>query len=646
MLDILESLMERRLAEPFEVPAIDPKLLKLFTEHAITPEIGARRPYIAYDQGDFEKVIAVYATFNALRFAYGPRTKEEAATVVRDERLIRKLVKQSSGVVMVRHRYGGVDYRFFEDKAGNLRDFNPAAIFELRPDKPIATRGPRHHFHPSGLLDDSLTGKAQRNAFYRRLREEGRWPYYPVNNPKRCKRCGEELSESLFYGGTKEKPKHRYRTPGGKMRCLTPAQMLERHWRQDEQGRWQSQLPKSAIEPAERVEKHIKRAKDDSDHRGVYNEEVHAHQRFAKYVFMAGDTYAKCLDIHPNALEGVFLYPRIEWVMEGCIKADAVLSAIFEEDERASVVSNASVTLWDSGDLSVFLNRLFTELERDTPPEIVLGPDADWFENPAVLTQALLLRSRLRVEVEHVCIAAPFARDWLEPCKCKPFGRTTNGLTCANCGGYFKGVDDFLVAGGKLGDRIVLHREAPLVERLAALLHVPRKTDTKLRMAHMLHHMAEHADINGDLYPSVEKLAAVSGFPKRTAYNVADYLVEDKLITAHGSTSLKPRKYVKKLRREVGSFDFEERPTFTLPEHLRANPFQFFRLKHWQNPEKEDMDKRNFEQLDLNARMLVLEGRQDRLEQEVKTLKGALRLSDEEIAKTVDMLIADAFAVA
>jgi hypothetical protein len=69
----------------------------------------------------------------------------------------------------------------------------------------------------------------------------------------------------------------------------------------------------------------------------------------AKYVFPKGSKYAKRIDMHPLAVGLLRDAKRIYFGLEGCIKADAMLSAILRSREKASVLSVPSVTLWPIG---------------------------------------------------------------------------------------------------------------------------------------------------------------------------------------------------------------------------------------------------------------------------------------------------------
>jgi len=69
------------------------------------------------------------------------------------------------------------------------------------------------------------------------------------------------------------------------------------------------------------------------------------------------DNNAKRLDIHPWAsilLNGAH---EIFYGIEGCLKADSILSAILREQRMATVFSVPSVTLWDPEEMPEFAQR-------------------------------------------------------------------------------------------------------------------------------------------------------------------------------------------------------------------------------------------------------------------------------------------------
>lgn len=204
---------------------------------------------------------------------------------------------------------------------------------------------------------------------------------------------------------------------------------------QDEHGNWRF-LPRSHVHPPALMDAHVEK------HHGGENVE-HAHQHdaeAAKYLFSQGKGLAAHLDIHPWALARLPKARRVYWSMEGCPKADAILTAILKTGEASSVISSASVTLWDAAELEWFVLRwlLSDGYGGAGDPQVVLVPDDDYHTNEAVIRQALILRTALReMGLSDVVIAAP------PPAQ----GR--------------KGVDEYLAQGGTLGGLRRFEREAP-----------------------------------------------------------------------------------------------------------------------------------------------------------------------------------------
>jgi len=114
------------------------------------------------------------------------------------------------------------------------------------------------------------------------------------------------------------------------------------------------------------------------------------------------------VDINPLGLEMLPEAERIYLGLEGCIKADAILSAVIREGERASAVSVPSVTLWPRhADFYDSDLRVLAEMGKD----VVLVVDADWSapkNKGAVLAQASQVAHSLAVYgVKQVCVAGP-----------------------------------------------------------------------------------------------------------------------------------------------------------------------------------------------------------------------------------------------
>ena len=175
-------------------------------------------------------------------------------------------------------------------------------------------------------------------------------------------------------------------------------------------------------------------------------------------------------DIHSWALERLPNADIVFCGLEGTPKADAILTQIIEDALAASVCDVPSVTLWKDPDLKRIAETRFRGRR------VVIVPDADHHWNDAVVRQSLRFRERLRDLGVAAFIAAPpippdvarSEKDEPQACDCKveldadrrpkPHISVTRG--CTECRGYFKGVDDFLAAGGKLAELAVFDREA------------------------------------------------------------------------------------------------------------------------------------------------------------------------------------------
>lgn len=100
--------------------------------------------------------------------------------------------------------------------------------------------------------------------------------------------------------------------------------------------------------------------------------------------------HAERLDIHPWATERLEAARLVYFGIEGCLKADSILTAILKEDRPESVFSVPSVSLWGAPELPKFVEK------RLNGKPVVIVPDADWIYNPLVMEQARLCRTYLR----------------------------------------------------------------------------------------------------------------------------------------------------------------------------------------------------------------------------------------------------------
>lgn len=149
---------------------------------------------------------------------------------------------------------------------------------------------------------------------------------------------------------------------------------------------------------------------------------VHSHHKRDKD---RTESREKRLDVHPRTLRMLKEDPkrRVFFSIEGSIKADAILS----KGEAALAVP--SVAMWPAPELEGFVD----EYLRDRRVYVV--PDADWAHKSEVALQAFVCVGALRRFGADAAVAA---------------APEESGL---------KGVDDFLAAGGDVGDLTVVRRK-------------------------------------------------------------------------------------------------------------------------------------------------------------------------------------------
>lgn len=395
---------------------------EFLAEHGISREVWEARPYVFYDPDSLAPVRAEYE-----RLSDGQR--RFAAMIANGGRNPRRTEHPEC-------RLGG--YLIMRHVPPGLESFDKVYA-EIRPDVAVATSAPEFHYH-------------------------GPRPYPP------------HVEVDAETG-----------------RPLNP-----------ETGR---PLPRKNIHSEEWARKggHLARTKYGDDHgngRGDLDA-VHSHQNIAKYVFIPSgrvtqelevesgpprerrvrdktDSVARRIDIHPLAVGLLESASRVYFGIEGCLKADAILTA------GGAVFSVPSVTLWDAGELDTFAGWYLNG------KEVVIVPDADWSTKNEVLAQAMLCRSFLRNMGLSVCIAAPPVES-----------------------GH-KGVDDFLGAGGSLDELVVFGREPAhgIVDWLEE--HLPRdslgrrpRTDRVVRDAAAIEGLGLHSGDDGRCQMTIQKLARV-----------------------------------------------------------------------------------------------------------------------------------------
>lgn len=183
----------------------------------------------------------------------------------------------------------------------------------------------------------------------------------------------------------------------------------------DEHNHWHGERPPNADERKRLKRKWIHKPGDmqrhiKKHHGGKNINHVHTVETRTHYVFPKG-AHAKRVDAHPISHDAFHDAERVFFAIEGCIKADAIVSELLEIGEPPAVVSVPSVTLWlatgqaretwNVSELDLVAKRLLSGKVA------VIVPDADWINNWMVYRQAMLLRSFLRERGVDARVAAP-----------------------------------------------------------------------------------------------------------------------------------------------------------------------------------------------------------------------------------------------
>jgi hypothetical protein len=267
-----------------------------------------------------------------------------------------------------------------------------------------------------------------------------------------------------------------------------------------------------------------------------------------------------------------------------------MLSHIRANGLRASVFSVPSVTLWKN------FNELKAVAAMLKDKIVFVIPDADWFTNPAVDMQALLVRSALRRLDIETYIAAPsvdFFEQWGEKGVDDFLGQSPDISMGIESPGFVNFLrerypdlvdDDGVVRlrmdtwpGGSLDDLVIRGREAPkaTLDRLGRL-----RIDRQMRAHRALEGLSLHADKHGRHDRSLHRLASLMDIrgrvPERTITTLGDLQTGD-AITVHGSLKLKTTNW-----NGVKVTDFAERPTIEVAEPFRAVEHDLLAPDFWQ----------------------------------------------------------------
>lgn len=351
---------------------------------------------------------------------------------------------------------------------------------------------------------------------------------------------------------------------------------------------------------------HINRSKDKGhdSHAGVNSSKIHSHVKKAKYLFkpspkvdrewehthdeehyiakpdaLAGHmakrhngevvvdgphlhsdrvknpdcNYAARIDVHPMAAERLVATDVVFFGLEGCIKADALLTAIIREGCNASVISVPSVSLWDCPELALTVSRF---LKGKT---VVIVVDADGVDNPSVVNQAAMCQTMLvKLGVGEVLVAAP-ALD------------VDSKIIVDPVIGKLKGVDDFLAAGYKLSDLAVATSVAPSTDLLALVKGIsPPRCDSQQRLFDLLFSFSTFAGESGQLRAPMVTVAKVLGVSRWTVGRVIQRLVDAEVVTVWADPALLCAGKLAARQDFRRRWDWEERPFLVLCKQYRA----------------------------------------------------------------------------
>jgi hypothetical protein len=280
------------------------------------------------------------------------------------------------------------------------------------------------------------------------------------------------------------------------------------------------------------LESHLRSWHKDEDPPEVWEE----HPHFSTVKAHTND--AARIDVHPWALPLFKDAEVIFAVMEGCLKADAVLTAIRKNSLNASVYSFPSVTLGNCPELPHFAAKY---LKGKT---VIAVLDADWADpskDGAVENQGRIYQGKLlALGVERVHVSAPPLES----------GQ--------------KGVDDFLGIGkGQLHELVCIDVEPPKRVVEWVLDHDPSRKQVRM-VSNVLTSMAVFAGASSKLSVTLSCMANAMGVRHQRVSEVVQKLQAMGAVEVDGILDIGPSYF-------GGGDDWEKRPTIhIIPDALKA----------------------------------------------------------------------------
>jgi hypothetical protein len=380
-------------------------------QRGISLEVWNARPYTWWEPSDLTPIEEAYAGLTRPQVSF-----------------MKKLARQHPGWIIHRH---AVLYA-------------PHVWPEIRPEDRVRTGPPDMHWHGTGEAPDLPAG-------YQVLKRGSKaWQEH----------CAKVNADDA--ADPRLKPHEACQEPHwheNKAKYVFPTaeKVLEEWWHDHEAERTKAYY--AAVEGA--LEDHMRRYH-------IEEPEPRADGKHLHYRRVSSDeSLARRLDMHPMAADRLEAAEVVYFGIEGCLKADSILSAIIEEDRPESVFSVPSVSLWAASEFDSFVPRLRGKT-------VVVVPDGDWYTKDQVLLHARFAQRYLTHRGINAVVAAP---------------PRASGL---------KGVDDFLGKGGRLDDLEVLDR-APS-ERIPEILEYRRghaRADAMRNVTRMIYDLAYFADKDG-----------------------------------------------------------------------------------------------------------------------------------------------------
>jgi hypothetical protein len=457
-------------------------------DSGISQEIQDARPYVRWTPDNKEPVREAYVTLE------NPDHRRFMLSIA---------TKASSGWVITRTPPPGGEFIYAE----------------IRPDVDVQTGAPTFHWHnrrtPRKHIDREFGGM--------KVDEKGRLHFLKGHG-------GEPCEEPHFHD---EKAKYVF-PPSPRVKIL----------RRKDYHNHAIDYPDG--KPRKRALDRIPLAEHMRKHSGS-GEGWHFHLRNIKD---KSGSLAKRIDMHHMAVELFDSADVVFFALEGCLKADSILTAIKRSGMSASVLSVPSVTLWRAPELDDVIEKY---MQRRL---VFIVPDADWAKNDLVIFQARCLQTYLEKRGIRAEVAAPPLDDKRE-------------ITKDRNGKELKGVDDWLAAGHELEGMTVLVRTPPYgLEDWISEQEGYKRKDGMDRDKVVLTALALHANHEGVINVSVRSLQQLltRWMHFTTIAKAIQSLADKNAISATPSESwYEPQKIeiVKKLRAHVTPYPLGSYPGVT-----------------------------------------------------------------------------------